>query len=134
MGSEKMDKKILATLYTKGIFGVHAIRINLLDHGTMSYAQYEAAPFVTFIEKGKRTQRRLCDGFRPFFLIVEGHDAPTPEDWLVKKDEMSSVSKYGSYDERYITDFNVQINPLIASGKVKVIADYRYNKTTEVSE
>jgi hypothetical protein len=126
------------TIYVKGYFGVTKQEATLFEHGRQKYAQYENAPFVVYKKKRARKKLKTVQTFRPFLLIVEGWGQPEPPSAFspMEPGETAGIvgvqrSKYSSCDSRYETDFNATINPLIESGKVKVVGDYRW--TTEVS-
>jgi hypothetical protein len=100
----------------------------LIEHGIMEYAQYKEAPFVSFTPKRARSGIRFVQGRDPFFLIVDGWNNPDPvSGYLVSKKGECTIrqSKYSCFDERYRTDFNEWVKPLIESGKLKIVADYR---------
>jgi len=132
--SKKNDSKMVTIYYSSDfVGGVNRIEAKLIDHGTTKYAQYNDAPFVKFIPKGKRKQIQILKGYKPFILIVSGTNTPEPpsffSDSVSGNDVTSRTSKYLSHDERYLTDFNKLINPLLNT-KLKIVGDYRYIKST----
>ena len=126
-------EKTKATLYLIGGMGGSVARREgyLVDNKLVDYAQYKQIPQIDFIFKGKRTTQRFVKGYNPFFLILKGWDTPNYSDDegfnITKKEDVTiSKSKYLSFDERYILDFNTFINPLL--DKNIILADYRENK------
>ena len=94
-------------LYRVGMFGVSRIDCKTLKLETgQKYAQYSNATRVTYLEKGKRKPMAFMLAERePWLRVVEGKTAPTPADGMVSQGDGSSISRYTSYDIRYITDF-----------------------------
>jgi hypothetical protein len=103
------------------------LEVWLVEHGTCKYAQYEKAPFVKFIKKGARTLLKIQQSYSPFLVIAEGWNLPlTPEDLysvsLPSSDGVKiTTSKYSSFDERFVTDFEAQM----AKSKINVLAVYK---------
>lgn len=122
-----------ATLYSESGFmgNVVATQVWLREVGRAPYAQYADAPYAIFTVKRKKKVSKKTAA-KEMLLVVEGWDAPDPQDPLTAgvPDENTglivSQSKYSSYDKRWVTDFNALIDPLIESGAVKVIA--RFNE------
>ena len=104
----------------------------MIEHGYKKYAQYEKAPFVTFIPKGKRNPCQIIKGYNPYILILNGWDNPEPEGMWGKaeiKDKVTiTATKYTCFDQRYRTDFNLVVD----LHKEKFLADYR--ELVEVKE
>ena len=120
-----------ATIYFKSTFGVTKQEVTLIKHGTMEYAQYSSAPFVEYKKKRARKITKLVQGYNPNILIISGWDQIDTTDAFNKEERCGPYglvvksSKYTSFDERYQTEFDEMIQPLIDSGKIDVIADYR---------
>lgn len=103
----------------------------LIAHGKSQYAQYNDCPFVEFVPKGKRNPVRIRKGYQPFILIAEGWDLQGMPSAFTKEEGQGctiSRSRHSAFSDEWITEFNNWINPFIAMGRIKVIADYRYNK------
>ena len=133
--TENAQLPVKATLYTttESFGNVVKREITLLTHGFQKYAQYDKAPFVEYIPKGKRKPVKITKGYKPTILILSGHGHPEPEDLYVVVDNSEghvtvSKTKYFSFDERLVTDFDATIDVYIESGKGTVLADYRYTK------
>lgn len=119
------------TIYTTSeMFGsVQAHRGKLVEYGRKKYAQYDQAPFVIFIPKGKRNPCKIIKGYRPYLLIIKGHDTPDPEGMFDKTTSRTEQdgkvfiqnSKYSSFDDRYKIDFDQIIN----KANIEIVADYR---------
>lgn len=112
------------TIYIKSGFMGNVLRYTgtLLEHGRRDYAQYKDAPFVKFIPARKRNSCIIQEDYKPYLLIIEGTDTPEPEDICPPG---GGMSKYASFDERWLLDFDNLINPLITSRKLEIVADYR---------
>ena len=115
------------TIYTTSEFFGSVVKYEgtLIEHGTQKYAQYENAPFVTFIPKGKRKAIKFIKGYNPYLIIYRDWECPEPGGMFgesyVKGDVIISRSKYASFDDQYKTDFN----ELLSRSNVDIIADYR---------
>ena len=115
------------TIYYRGGLGINAIEAKLINHGRRPYAQYAAAPFVTFTAKRKRKPSQLCDGSSMNLLIVAGWNQPAPDSmFLAPKAGGSpgvtvSRGRYSACDPRWASDFN----EMIAARDVEIVADYR---------
>ena len=115
------------TVYTTSEFFGSVVKYEgkLVEYGRKKYAQYDSAPYVHFIPKGKRKTFGIIKGYKPYLLIVEGWDAPEPDSFLGEAKESGDVvvrqSRYRSFNEGYTKDFD----ELIAKSNVKIIADFR---------
>lgn len=126
-------KKVAVTVVTKGMFGIRVTEGWLLDHGTRKWAQYDAAPFVNFIPKGKRKAVSFIEGYNPYIVILAGHNLglqkAVDDQFVAEAGATAGVtivrSRYLSCDARYSTDFNAA---LAARSDLTVIADYRQEK------
>ncbi|AGR47718.1 hypothetical protein PHIM7_65 [Sinorhizobium phage phiM7] len=118
--------KTKATLIFKGGMGNIVVKhVWLVEHGRRKYAQYNSAPFVRFIEKGKRTIRGVIDGYRPYYVILAGwqdiqtqslYGAPVRQ----ANGTLVSEGRYAAFDSGWQRDFEAGV------GEFKdVIADYR---------
>jgi hypothetical protein len=119
------------TIYRSGAFGVERIEAKLVAHGRKKYAQYDNAPFVKYVPKGKRTPKGIIGTFKPFILILSGHGHPSPASGMTAP-EVSDTgftvtqSRYSSFDPRYEVEFNEMIDGYLASKPDCLIADYRH--------
>lgn len=121
------------TIYVRNDFG--AVKIiegaRLVRVQQAPYAQHQNAAHVDFIPTGKRSVRRIVQGYRPFILILKGIGHPHPDSWMVPIESKtlgiteSSKSRYLSHDPRYLTDFNDLIAPHLAAHPDVVIFDCR---------
>lgn len=128
-------KKVAATIVTKGMFGIRVTEGWLLDHGTLKWAQYDAAPFVIFTPKGHRKAVSYIEGYNPYIVILAGHGLDLQkavDDQFVTEAGVAagvvvSRGRYLSCDARYSTDFNAV---LAERSNLTVIADYRQERRT----
>ena len=107
----------------------------LIDCGLQKYAQFDRAPFVKYIPKGKRNATGFVKTSFPYLLIIEGWNQPEPADFLTPgitdaNGTTIKISRYMSFDERYKTDFDFMILPHLA--KSNVILDVRHTVGTEL--
>ena len=128
-----MEKQRVTIYYTSEFFGsVQSIEAYLIEYGQRKYAQYDNAPFVKFIPKGKRKVLMIQKSYKPYLLILKNWDNPKPDGMFGKIENKNGVtikqSKYSSYDDRYKIDFNTIINQY----KNNFIADYRETKECNV--
>lgn len=117
-----------ATIYTNSEWGLGIIRkeVYLESHGTKKYAQYDYAPWVRFVLKGKRSLMETTKTYQPYLLIVEGWDTPKVDDPFTvvseSKDVVVSQSRHMSFSDAWEKEADDRIGD-----KVKIIADYRYS-------
>lgn len=136
--SDLITKKVTIYFVGEMMGNVHRIKARAFYYQTGSYAQYPAAVEAVFIGKGKRTPRGIVQTAYPSLLIVEGWDNPEPDGiWAEEKVTGDGVTtargRYSSCDEGWRRDFDAKINPLIASGAIKVIADFRKHNSHDAS-
>ena len=128
------NKENQITVYWTGEFFGSVIKKEgtLIEHGTRKYAQYNNAPFVKMIPARKRNGVMIAKEYNPFILVLEGVGHPEPEGMWKSSQPVNGVtvteSRYSSFDDRWVTDFDKMIDAYVAENKVKVIADYRYTK------
>jgi len=115
-----------ATIYTNSDWGMGIVKreIYLESHGTKKYAQYDHAPWVRFVIKGKRSLMEITKTYQPYLLIVEGWNAPDMDDPFAPLSEsngvMVSQSRHLSHSDEWEKEADAKL------GDVKIIADYRY--------
>ena len=121
-----MEKEKITIYTTSEFFGsIVSYEGYLVEYGARKYAQYENAPFVKFIPKGKRKTCIIQKAYKPYLLILKGWDNPKSEGMFKKSEDKNGVtikeSKYKSYDDRYKSDFDNIINDY----RDLFLADYR---------
>lgn len=102
------------TIYTGATFGIQKYEGTLVDCGTKKYAQYDNAPFVAYIPKGKRKTTGFIKGYKPYILIVEGFGHPAPDDMFLppiisETGVAVSKTRYSCFDDKYSHDFDAKI-------------------------
>lgn len=131
---ENMKPENLFTVYTNGVFGVSKQEVKLLDFGTKKYAQYNNAVFVHFIKKGKRKPEGFVKGYKPYMLILEGINHPEPADAFgpvqVKGDLETKMTRFSSFDDRYLTEFDEKISEYIKDKNI--LMDVRFTVNTNL--
>lgn len=125
-------KKDLITVYMSGAFGVTKYEGTLLEFGTRKYAQYEKAPFVTMVPKGKRKPIVIQKTYRPYIVILDGIGHPEMSEVFSvvseTKDMLVRTTRYSSFSEDWIKESDIAIDAYIEKVEAKVIADFRYTK------
>lgn len=100
----------------------------LVKYGREGFAQYNSAPFITIRRSGGALST-IRETYRPYMLIVAGVGHIEPGSMFfdqMVEGEFVKTPRYSARDSRWMSDFDAQINPLIQSNNVVVIADYRY--------
>lgn len=116
--------KTKATIIYKGGMGnIRVMHVYLIAHGRKKYAQYASAPFVQYVEKGKRKPQGFIQSYRPYLVILDGWQNIESQSMWGKTEVNAngttiSTGKYASFDDRWATDFE-------AAKLENVIADYR---------
>ena len=121
------------TVFVIGEFGlgVHTYEGWLVEHGRHKWAQYDAAPFVTFVPVGKRNPRHWQGHYRPYCVVLRGHNLPIAPESPFEKVESGvegvtvSRSKYTMFDDRWGTDFDTKLDAFLQSHPDVLVADYR---------
>lgn len=95
---------------------------------------------VDFLLAGKRKPARFFkSGYKPFLLLLPGVDHPMPADMMVPASNPSpglecTVSRYASFDARFITDFNLLINGYLSREGIVPIFDARWTTSSDLRE
>jgi hypothetical protein len=132
------EEQKMVTIYTTTEFGMGIAKWTgkLVDFGRMKYAQYDSAPFFTFVPKRKRSAFRFVKASHTYVLILEGVNHPEPADFYgeAKKSEDGLVtikeSRYTAFDDRYKNEFDSKIENYIKSQNV--IMDIRDTVNTNI--
>jgi hypothetical protein len=132
-----MKKQDTVSIYFSGVFGVSKIEGKVLDFGLRKYAQYEKAPFVNYIKKGKRKVEGFIKGYKPYLVILEGINTPSTQDpfttpTINENGVTTKMSKFSSFDDRYILEFDEVLNEYIKNNPASVIMDCRFSEKTEL--
>jgi len=125
------DKTTLVTIYAQHNVGFVKHEGKLQECGEKQYAQNKRLPYVTFIPKGKRKPQTIVDNF----LVLDGLGYPDPPDAYNTEESKDGLGtrqrgKYSMFDPRYA----IEVNAIINAYSNRFIADYRWNKTTALSE
>lgn len=130
-----MENKAI-TIYHAGAFGVSKIEGKLIDYGTKKHAQYDRAPFIHFIAKGKRKPTGFVQGYHPYLVVIEGHghiNTIDPFNEAIEHKETGLITKestYSCFDEKYKTDFDASLTKYL-EGKT-ILMDIRHTTNTNV--
>lgn len=130
------------TIYTTSNFfgSIQKHEGTLIETGRRKYAQYDNAPFVDFIPKGKRKAVRILKSYKPYLLICAGWNCPNTQGMFGAEETKEypeghvkiRQSRYSSFDDGYKKDFDVIIDNMITRGDIVVVADYRDKTYCEV--
>lgn len=128
-----MTNKIKATMIVKGGMGNVIVKhIWLIGHGRMKYAQYNSAPFITWIDKGARTKKSSVYAYNPYLVILNGWQDIKTQDMFnapvasATEGVKISTAKYSSFGHRWTEDFEN------ATALTDIIADYRGVNSMEI--
>jgi len=122
------------TIYYMGEFGMGLNKIEgkLKNFGTRKYAQYNSAPYVSFVAKRKRKTQSLQKSYKPYMVVIMGHGHPNPEDGmkLLSDDGTTTVSQYkhSSFSEEWDNEADQMLNTYFSDNSVDVICDYRHTQ------
>ena len=134
---EKNDKRKV-TIFRKGEFFGSVVKneIYLLELSLANYAQYNEVPYIVFMKpRGRKALATYITGYNTVFVIIDGwhENLKPPSMWTEYKDQgivQVRQSKYSSFDERHVLDFNKWYEENIPN-KHTVLFDERY--TTQQS-
>ena len=112
------------TLYTMGAFGIQATELRSFEAITREYAQYKNAVQVKTIAKGKRKQTGTIVGYKPWFVLVSGHDLPKPQDAMMQVSDNAKMTRHTSFSPEYKIEADEFITALTAAGH-EVLFDTR---------
>jgi hypothetical protein len=117
-----------ATLYTAGGFGPRKVEVREGVAFRAPHAQYASALHVHYMEKGKRKPSGYVFAYKPYVLILAGYGHPDPADALVAMPSAGGLpmsrTRYSSFDDRYLTEFDEAIAAHVATATV--ILDERF--------
>ena len=117
-----MMNKQAITIYTSTGMGITKIEGTIISIGRRPYAQYDSAPFVTYVPKGKRKPQGIIATAYPYLVVLKGHGHVEPEGAMVRVHENKQIgiqvskSKYAMFDDRYKTDFDEVLNEYLVFG------------------
>jgi hypothetical protein len=128
-------KNQMVTILTRSDFGIGVNKFegSLIALGTKEFAQYNNAPFVSFVPKRKRKGVRILKTYKPYLVVLDGlHPDLYPESGMVvtKEDDTVKISesKYLCFDERYDSDFDKILDAYLTIYKPNVLMDARSTK------
>ena len=98
------------TIYTTDEFlgGITKIEARLVDCGYRKYAQYDNAPYVEYIPKGKRKARYIVRGYKPTLVVIKGWghaDPASPWDTRVEGGLVVQHARYLAHDPAWVEEF-----------------------------
>lgn len=104
-----------ATMLFMGTFGIVAVEVRDFKASEVAYAQYANAIRVDYLRKGKRKTEGVVKGYNPWYVLVEGHDIPSPADHM-EKVEGGSITRHASYSEEWDKEANAYVARLKEDG------------------
>lgn len=127
----------LVTIYTAGdmLGSINKYEGKLVKCGLQRYAQYDNAPFVQFIPKGKRKAAGFVKGYKPFVLVLKGVGHPEPDDMFDAPKTSESgltirAAKYSAFSGGWETDFNAKIKDYLTPEMI--LLDVRESAGTKI--
>lgn len=130
-------KDQLVTIYSNSEFygSINKYEGKLVKCGVQRYAQFDAAPFVHFIPKGKRKPIGFVKAsHEPFLLILKGTGHPEPESMFGKPVSDGGVTlrtaTYSGFDKGYENDFNAKMDDYL--NPEMILLDVRKSAGTNV--
>jgi hypothetical protein len=131
----KWRGRLNVTVYVNSEFmgNINRVEGALMRFGTEKYAQYDNGVFVALIPKGKRNGIIYQRQSYATVLILEGHGHPSPDAMFTEKLPSAegisvTTSKYASFDEGWVNDFDAMIDKYIAEKNPVVLGDFRVSK------
>lgn len=108
------------TIYTSTGMGITKMEGTIISIGRRPYAQYDQAPFVTFVPKGKRKPQGVIATAYPYLVVLAGHGHIDPPSPMVEQETNQigiqvSKSRYALFDDRYKTDFDDILNEYLVT-------------------
>ena len=115
-----MNAKQQVTIYTSTGMGITKMEGTIISIGRRPYAQYDQAPFVTFVPKGKRKPKRVIATAYPYLVVLKGYGHVEPESPMVEEQSNTpelriARSRFSMFDDRYKTDFDDIINEYLVT-------------------
>ncbi len=121
------------TIYREAMFGIVATRARLVEHGHRPHAGGPAAPYLRFIEKGKRKPVAFTWPDRPWILVVAGWDNPEPADAFAPQPAEAGTSvessRFECYSPSYWAEFMARHGAALE--KAGIVADFRTGEEAE---
>ncbi len=119
-----------STIYTTHSCFGNIVRYqgDLQDYGCQPHHGTPTAAYVRFVPRGKVSPREVLQTTDPYILITEGYDGVlTPDMFAVGATLTGLTTQQGPVctDPHYREHFDQLIQPLIDSGRARVIADFR---------
>ncbi len=121
-----MERFENVTLFHEGMFGFNKVECRWVEVEVRPYAQYAEAVHVRFVEKGKRKVHGfVCAGLDGHFAILAGYGHPSlGPSAFVRKDEVSTVSRWASCDPRWAMGFVWHLTNYSEETGAKVLANH----------
>jgi hypothetical protein len=127
--------RVPVTVYVNSEFGgnINKIEGTVMRYGNEKYAQYDNGAFVAMVPKGKRNGIMYQRQSHATLLILVGHGHPEPasmfSDPVISDNGVAvSQSRYSSFDEGWVNDFDAMIDKYIAEKNPVILADFRVSK------
>ena len=118
------------TIYTTHpVFGnIVRYQGDLQDHGCQPRKGTPTAAYARFVPRGKVSQREILQTTDPYILITQGYDGVLTPDMFAVSATLTGLTQQHEpvcSDPHYREHFDQLIQPLIDSGRARVIADFR---------
>lgn len=134
---ELITEKRRVTIYVASQLGLGIVKIeaSAFAHKVGPCAQHGAAVHFAFVPKGGRSERTSVEPTHPSLLVLDGWGHPDPDDvWTeaaptCSPDVTVQTGRHRSFSPAWRTEFASKIDPYIAAGRGRVVADYRAHCT-----
>ena len=109
-----LETKELTTLFWMSDFGfgIRSIACREIKVEIVKYAQYDDAVKITYLQKGKRKHRVMLKGYRPWFVVVKGHEINQIKPDMEPLNDEMSMSRHTSFDESWKIEADAYIAAL----------------------
>lgn len=121
-------EKRRVTVYFDGGLGYAKIEASAFCHSVGPYAQYKAAVTLRMVRKGERKVRGTVYT-SPTFVILDGWGHPDPDGAWTDVSATESVGRHAGFAPEWTAEFSAKIDAYVASGRGKVVCDYRGHQT-----
>jgi hypothetical protein len=122
-------EKRRVTVYFLGGLGYVKKEASAFGHQVSEYAQYEAAVRFAMVEKGHRKPVGVVQTYKPSLVVLDGWGHPDPDGAWTDSAHGEQVSRHVGFDDAWSAEFDAKLDAYIASGRGKVVCDYRNHDT-----
>lgn len=133
IGQESNASAGKSTLYYRSDFGaINKVECRSIIVHRRPWAQYDGSVEVIFVQKGKRNARRINEGYRPYFIVLEGWGHTDPDNMFHNHRETAdgkaviSEARHSVCSDGWTDDFDTLIERYVSETGAKVVGDWRH--------